>query len=74
MDGEQIKQDVRPGRIDVDRLVELIVTLQRQLQGAKHGIGELEKKLGGSPTKKITEPFSVRAEEQRQEARGKKHS
>ena len=32
----------------------------------------MEKKLGGSPTEKTAEPFSVRAEERRQEARGKK--
>ena len=69
---EQLKQDVREGRISVDRLVELIVLLQRQLQEAKQRIEELEKKLGGSPTAKTDEPYSMRAEEQRQEARGKK--
>ncbi|MCH7688116.1 MAG: transposase [Planctomycetes bacterium] len=72
MDVEQIKEDVRQGRISVDRLVELIVTLQRQLQAAKQRNKELEQKLGGSPTTKIDEPFSVRAEERRQEARGNK--
>ena len=72
MDVEQFKDDVREGRIDADRLVDLVVTLQRELQAAKRRIEELEKKLGGSPTVKIAEPFSVRAEERRQEARGKK--
>ena len=72
MDVEQFKDDVREGRIDADRLVDLVVTLQRGLQQAKRRIEELEKKLGGSPTVKIAEPFSVRAEERRQEARGKK--
>ena len=72
MDVEQLKEDVREGRIDGDRLVELIVTLQQQLQAAKRRIEELEQKLGGSPTVKVAEPFSLRAEEQRQEARGKK--
>ena len=55
------------------------MSLQRELQAAKHQldqakrrIEELEKKLGGSSTVKIAEPFSVRAEERRQEARGKK--
>jgi transposase len=69
---ETLKQDVREGRIDVDRLVDLIVTLQRQLQAAHQQIEELEKQIGGSSTTKLDEPFSLRAEEQRQEARGKK--
>lgn len=79
MDVEQFKEDVREGRIDADRLVELVVTSQRELQSAKQQldeakrrIEELEQKLGGSPTVKVAEPFSLRAEEQRQEARGKK--
>jgi hypothetical protein len=78
-DVEQLKQDVREGRIDPDRLVGLVVTLQRLLQEsnqrldeAKQRIEELEKKLGGSARAKTTEPFSMRAEEQRQRARGKK--
>lgn len=69
---EQLRQDVREGRIDPDRLVGLVVTLQRQLQEAHRRIEELEKKLGGSGTAKTAEPFSMRAEEQRQQARGKK--
>ena len=72
MDVEQFKDDVREGRIGADRMVDLVVTLQHRLQQAKRRIEELEKKLGGSPTQKIAEPFSVRAEERRQEARGKK--
>ena len=72
MDVEQFKDDVREGRIDANRLVDLVVTLQRQLQAAKRRIDELENKLGGSATQKIAEPFSVRSEERRQEARGKK--
>ncbi len=71
-DVEQLKDDVRAGRIDPERLVGLVVTLQRQLQEAKRRIEELEKKLGGSATVKIDVPFSMRAEEQRQRARGKK--
>ena len=79
MDVERFKDDVREGRIDADRLVDLVVTIQQELQAAKQEldqakrrIEELEKKLGGSPTVKIDEPFSLRAEERRQEARGKK--
>ena len=56
----------------MDRLVELVVSLQRQLQQANKRNEELEKKLGGSPTVKTAEPYSMRAEEKRQQARGKK--
>ena len=68
---EQLKVDLREGRIDAHRLVELMVTLQRKLQTAEQRIAELEKQLGGSTTPKVDEPFSMRAEEKRQEARGK---
>jgi len=68
---EQLKEDLRAGRIDSQRLVELMVVLQRQLQAAQQRIAELEKQIAGSTTTKIDEPFSTRAEEKRQEARGK---
>lgn len=71
-DVEQLKRDVREGRIDADQLVALVVTLQRELQEARRRIEELEQKCGGSARVKVAEPFSLRAEEQRQEARGKK--
>lgn len=85
VDVEQFKEDVREGRIDADRLVELVVTSQRELQSAKQEldqakeqlnqatgrIAELEKELGRGPTTKVAEPFSMRAEERRQEVRGK---
>src|SRR5271157_2431670 len=79
---EQLKQDVRQGRIDVDRLVDVIVTQQRQLEAAlrelksaQQRIEALEKKAGGTTTAKVDEPFSMRAEEKRQQARHpkKKH-
>src|SRR5271154_1740503 len=76
---KQLKQDVRDGKVDSDRLIDLIVnqqrqleTTQRQLEAAKQRIEELEKKLGGpsSPTTaKVAEPFSLRSEEKRQQAR-----
>ena len=64
MDIKQFKQDLRPGRIDADRLVDLVVGLQRQLESAKRelestsqelhaakqGIEALEKQVsGGTP-------------------------
>jgi transposase len=69
---ESLRMDVREGRISADRLVDLVVILQQQLEAAKKQIDELEKKLGGGGTATLDEPFSMRAEEKRQEARGKK--
>jgi len=71
---DQLKQEVREGRIDLDRLVELVVTLQRQLQAAQQRIDTLEKQVGGitpSASAPLEQPFSVRAEEQRQQAHSK---
>jgi hypothetical protein len=75
---DQLKQDVRDGRIGLDRLVDLVVTLQRQLQAAQgqlqaahQRIAELEKHVGSPGTPKLEQSFSLRAEEQRQQARGK---
>jgi transposase len=70
--GEQLKDDVRAGRIDAERLVELVLTLRRELHAAQQRIAELEKHPPGSPTPKVDEAFSLRAEEKRQEARGRK--
>src|SRR3954470_22354736 len=77
---EQLKADVLSGRIDANRLVDLIATVQRELQAAKQRIAELEHRnaeleqelAAPSGTAKLDEPFSMRAEEKRQEARGKK--
>jgi transposase len=68
---EQLKQDVREGRIGVDRLIDVIEMQQRQLQSALRRIEELEKKAGGPATTKVDESFSMRAEEKRQQARRK---
>lgn len=74
---DQLRQEVHEGRIDVDRLVDFVVTLQRQLQAAtqqlhtaNQRIAELEKQRGGPTPAKLEQPFSLRAEEQRQQARG----
>jgi hypothetical protein len=72
VDAEQFKEDVRAGRITADRLVELVLTLLGELQAARKRIDALERQLGDSAMPKPSEPFSMRAEEQRQEARGKK--
>jgi transposase len=81
---DMLGQDVREWRIGVDRLLDLlasqqrlVLTLQQQLEAAKQRIDELEKKKLGDPdatppTAKLNEPFSMRSEEQRQEARSKK--
>src|SRR3954452_21956535 len=69
---ETLRQDVSEGRISAERLVDLVADLCRQLEAANQRIEELEEQCGGTPTAKIEEPFSTRAEEQRQEARGKK--
>ena len=73
MDGiEQIRNEVREGRISAERLIDLIVSLQQKLHTAQQRIGELEKQIGGGTAAKVNEPFSVRAEEQRQQKQGKK--
>ena len=60
------------GGLGPKRLIDLIADLCRKLEAAQKRIEELEKELGRRPTAKLDEPFSMRAEEKRQEARGKK--
>jgi len=77
---EELKQDVRSGRIDPARLVDLFGTMQQQLQTtqqqlqtANQRIAELEKQLAArSGPAKLDQAFSLDAEEKRQESRGKK--
>src|SRR5436190_21354532 len=69
---DQFRQDLRAGQIDPERLLDVIATLQQQLQAAKQRIEELEKKTGDPTTAKVDKPFSLRAEEKRQEKRGQK--
>jgi transposase len=75
---EQLKRDVVEGRVGVDRLIDVIVTQQRQLEAAlqelkaaRQRIADFERKAG-SGTAKVDEPFSMRAEEKRQQARHQK--
>lgn len=79
MDVEQIKEDVRQGRIEGDRLADLLISALRQLEETKRQleesnqrIQELEEQLEQSPTVKLEEPYSVAAEEKRQAAGDKK--
>jgi hypothetical protein len=71
MDIEQLREEVRAGRISLERLVDLIEALQRRLREAERQVAEMEKKLGTQTTTKFEKSFSVEAEEKRQEARGK---
>jgi transposase len=81
MDGfAGIKEDLLNGRIDAQRLIERLELLERQLHKAAERIvelerrnAELEKQLGASGvTPKLAESYSMKAEEKRQQARGKK--
>jgi hypothetical protein len=79
MDAQQLREDVRAGRGGADRLVDLIVMLQEQLQNtqrellaAQRRIAEWERQLAPLLTARLDQPYSRRAEEQRQQGRGKK--
>jgi len=78
MDVEQFRDDVRCARIDADRLADLVVTLNERLQQATERlqraterVAELERKLAARGGEKFAEPFSLAAEEKRQQARGR---
>jgi transposase len=79
MDAAQLKEDARQGRISVDRLVDLVVSLQQrlhhtqqQLHHTQQQLQQLQQQLSQTPTTGTTEPFSLNAEEQRQQKRAKK--
>jgi transposase len=76
----QLQEDLRTGQIDPHRLIDLLASVQRELQAAKQRIAELEQRnaelekqlpAAAGPAK-LDQPFSVRAEEKRQQARSKK--
>jgi hypothetical protein len=83
---ETLRQDVKEGRIKPERLIDLIGSLQQQLQAAQQQlqaaqqqlqaaqqrIEELEKKLGGPPTTKVDEAYSMRAEQGRKKKGARK--
>src|ERR1700722_14521333 len=80
---DQLRQDVREGRIDAERLLDLLAMQQRQLEtalrelkAAQQRIAELEKQAGppaASGTAKCDQPFSTRSEDKRQQARHPKN-
>ncbi len=48
---EQVLEELRSGRIDTDRLIDLIVALQRELQPLQQRIAELEKQIASRSAK-----------------------
>lgn len=79
MDVSEFMDDLRAGRYAPERVVVVIESFRKQLsetrrrlEEAQSRIAELEKKLGPQATTKVDEPYSLRAEEKRQKARGKK--
>ena len=62
---EKMKQELREGRLDPERLVDLVVELQQALQQTQRRVAELERKLKGFSKAETTEPYSMRAEEKR---------
>jgi hypothetical protein len=76
---DTLRQQVQQGRISAERLVDLLATqqrafqaLQQQFQTLQQRCEELERKMGQPPPAKLEQPFSLRAEEQRQAAHSKK--
>gem|GEM_PF-6339962 len=63
------REEIRQGRLDAEHLLSVIGSLNRRLLAALQRIEELEREKGGAG--KVEQPFSVREEEKRQEARGR---
>jgi len=80
MDAAQLKNDLREGRIDTDRLIDWFCSYHAQQQQRleqleqltaefQQEIIQLRKQLQGSSTK-VDASYSMKAEEKREEARG----
>lgn len=72
MELDQLRAKISSGNVDAAQIFELLVKSQQQLAEALARIRELEQRLGGPPTQKLDEPFSVRAEMRRQAAKARK--
>ena len=73
----QLRQDVTDGKIETDRLVDLIVSQLKVIQQLQAQVTELqaqiEKLKAKNPTDRLEESFSEKAEEKRQaKAKGKR--
>jgi hypothetical protein len=68
---ETLRRDFREGRIDGERLLDLNEMLLRRLDAALARIDELERQHGGG-SPKLDEPYSLREEQKRQDARNAK--
>ena len=85
---ETRKRDAMEGRITPDRLIDLIVSLQkdnqqlkqelekarRELEKAAQQIKDLQKKLDASTAAKTDEPYSMKAEEKRTKRHSRRFS
>ena len=69
---EEMKRDLREGRLDPERLVDLLFELKEALEQTQRRVWELELKLRRLAKAEATEPYSMRAEEKRQRERRKK--
>ena len=72
MDVDQLRQDVAEGRVELDRLVELIASQQKLIQQLQDQIEKLKDQIGKNPTERLDESYSEKAEDKRKaEAEGK---
>jgi uncharacterized protein (DUF885 family) len=65
MDTEQLRQDVAEGTVEVDRLVDLVVSQQKliaqqqaELEALKKQLEELKQQLEKNPTQRLDEAYS----------------
>ena len=72
MDVDQFRQDVAEGRVELDRLVDLIASQQKLIEQLQDEIETLKDQIRKNPTERLDEAYSEKAEEKRQaEATGK---
>ena len=59
MDFEQLKQDAAAGKIKVDRLIQIIIARQEEIERLRAEV------LSRNPTERLDDAYSQRAEEKR---------